>query len=74
MSKKHKELKMYEEVKIVVHTKDDIGEDHYNKYCAIVMGYIAAGWVNTGIVVREYLPLMAFSKAMEIAIKKGLWK
>ena len=71
---KPKENKMYEEIKIVVHTKDDIGEDHDDKYCAIVMGYIPAGWVNTGIVVREYLPLVAFSKAMDIAIKEGLWK
>lgn len=66
--------KLYKDVKIVVHNKDDIGEDHDNKYCAIVMGWTGRDWVNTGIVVREYLPLMAFSKAMEIAIKEDLWK
>ena len=65
---------MYEDVKIVVHTIDDVGEDHDNKYCAIVMGWTGKSWVNTGLVVREFLPMMAFSKAMEWAIKEGLWK
>ena len=65
---------MYKDVEIVVQTKDDVGEDHDNKYCAIVMGFTGDAWVNTGIVVREFLPLMAFSKAMDLAIKKGLWK
>ena len=76
VQKKDKDSKLYDDVEIVVCTKDDIGEDHDNKYCAIVMGYHSKskGWVNTGIVVREYLPLNAFSKAMEIAIKEGLWK
>ena len=67
---------MYDDVEIMVHTKDDVGEDHDDKYCAIVMGYHnkSRGWVNTGIVVREYSPLDAFSKAMDIATKEGLWK
>ena len=65
---------MYKDVEIVVSTIDDVGEDHDDKYCAIVMGLTGNSWVNTGIVVREFLPLEAFSKAMEIAIKRGLWK
>ena len=61
----------YKNTKIVVHDKDTTGDQ---KYCAIVMGLTETGWVNTGLVVREFLPLMAFSNAMELAIKKGIWK
>ena len=65
---------MYKDVQIVVSTIDDVGEDHDDNYCAIVMGWTGNDWVNTGIVVREFLPLEAFSKAMKIATEKGLWK
>ena len=76
ISRKEKpnKLLIYRDVKIEVFTIDDVGEDHDDKYCAIVMGWTGNSWVNTGIVVREYLPVVAFSKAMDIAIKEGLWK
>lgn len=60
---------MDKDVKIVVHPKDTD-----KKYCAIVMGWTGTEWINTGIEVRQFLPLMAFSNAMELAIKKGMWK
>ena len=61
--------------KIEVFTKDDIGKDADNLYCAIMMQYNSKmGWFNTGIVVREKDPIVAFTKVMERAKLKGYWK
>lgn len=57
------------DVKIEVFSID---EDD-NCYLGIVLG-LGNVWCNTGIVVRESDPIIAFTKALERAKKSGLWK
>lgn len=60
-----------EDYKIVVHSQDREGEDADFKYCAIVMAY-NNDWYNTGIVVRDKLPEVAFKSALLIAKERGI--
>jgi len=43
-----------------------------NKYCAIVI-LLGKGWYDSGIVVRDLDPIVAFTKAMELAITYEYW-
>jgi len=56
------------DIKIEIFPLDE--ED--NKYCAIVMLF-GKGWYNCGIVVRDLDPIVAFTKAMELAITYEYW-
>jgi hypothetical protein len=58
------------DIKIEVFTKDE--ED--DKYCAIVMGWDDKDWYNTGIVVRDLSPRLAFNRALKSATEVGWWK
>lgn len=63
-----------DDVKIEVFTIDDEpGGD--NCYCAIVMGWkdVYDDWYNTGIVIRETDPTIAFNKARAEASECGWW-
>lgn len=62
-------MKKLKDVKIEVFSID---EDD-NCYLAIVLG-LENDWFNTGIVVRESDPIIAFKKALERAKEQGLWK
>ena len=64
-----------DDIKIVIHPKDDFGEDADNKYCCVVMGWSdkSKGWYNTGLVFREDSVELAVSKAIQRATEKGWW-
>jgi hypothetical protein len=64
-----------DDVEICVQSKDN-GKGGDGKYCAIVMGWNEASkkWYNTGIVIRDSLPILAFNRALVEAIEKGWWK
>jgi len=62
-------MKKLKDVKIEVFSID---EDD-NCYLAIVMGLDDIDWFNTGIVVRESDPIIAFTKALERAKEAEVW-
>ena len=62
-------MKKLKDVKIEVFSIDE--DDKC--YLAIVMG-LGNDWFNTGIVVRESDPIIAFTKALERAKEAELWK
>jgi len=72
-------MDQFEDFKIMVHEKDEGGEESDDLYLAIVLGWYKSedgeryGWCNTGIVVRGATPELAFSKVLARARTHGLW-
>ena len=62
------------ETKLVLHTKDNKGEDANNCYCAIILIWSSSGWCNTGIVIHDQDPITAVERAIEIAEAEQLWE